>query len=107
VADDERNEAPHTLEDHFLVYVRDPTLWPVLAVVVLIAGTLGGAVILYSLELRNPFALAALAIIIVASGHALLGQWRQRRFGIPAWIVVGFWLASACIALAARRAGVF
>ena len=107
MADDERNEAPHTLEDHFLVYVRDPALWPVLAVVVLIAGTVGGAVILYALELRNPFALAALALLIVASGHALLGQWHQRRFGTPAWIVVGFWLASACIALAARQAGVF
>ena len=107
MADDENNETPQGLEEHLLVYVRDPSLWPVLAVVVLIAGTFGASVILYALELRNPFALAALAILIVASGHALLEQYRERRVGAPVWIVVGLWTASIGVALLARLSGVF
>ena len=107
MADNEHDDTPRNLEQHLLVYVREPTLWPVLAVAVLIAGTLGATVIVFALEQRNLFALAALAILIVASGHALLGDLRERRFGTPSWIVVGLWLASGGVALAMRGAGIF
>lgn len=107
MTDDERDEIPQGLEQHLLVYVRDPGLWPVLAVVVLIAGTLFAAVLVYALALHNLFAMAALAVLLVASGHALLGELRERRFGLPGWIVVGLWLSGIAVALASRAAGIF
>ena len=73
----------------------------------MIAGTFGASILIYATEQNNLFAYAALAIVIVASGHALFSELRERRFGVAAWIVTILWAASFTIALAARLAGVF
>lgn len=104
---DENDETPRGFEEHLLVYVRDASLWPVLTVVVLIAGTLGASVIIYALELRDLFALAAISLLLVMSGHALWGDIRARRLGAASWITATLWGASLGIAALARMIGVF
>lgn len=86
--------SPRRLDAHLLEYVRDPALWPVLVVALAIFVTLGTALLLAALRLRNVFALAALAVLAVASGDVLWRDLRRHRVGAASRAVLALWLLS-------------
>ncbi|MBW2245294.1 MAG: hypothetical protein JRH01_25265 [Deltaproteobacteria bacterium] len=85
---------PASLDEWLRSWVTDPALRPILIVVVAIMATNGAAVLVLSLGDRNPFALAALAILIVASLREGFRFWREGRRGIVAGIAL-MWGLSA------------
>lgn len=99
--------APNRFERFVAPFFEEPTLWPVLLVLAAHA-FLGGAVLLaFALRDRNPFALGALALLLVASGDLGLRLVRSRRMGRLGWGLVAFWLGSAASAAIASRFHVF
>ena len=88
-------------------YVRDPALWPVLAVLVLVAATLGAAVVLFALVDRNVPAMGALALLVGMSVHAVVEDLRLRRFGMAPRVVLTLWVAVAAVAAGFHTLGVF
>ena len=87
--------------------MRDPALWPVLMVLVLVAATLGAALLLFAVVDRNPFAMMALALLVVMSAHAVEGDVRRLRFGVAPRVVAALWGASAAVAAGIHALGVF
>ena len=90
-----------------LHYVRDPALWPVLMVLVLVAATLGACLLLFAAVERNLFALTALVLLVLMSAHAIEGDVRKRRFGVAPRVVVALWAVSAALAAGIHALGVF
>jgi len=88
-------------------YVRDPALWPVLAVLVLVAATLGAAIVLFALVDRNVPAMGALALLVGMSVHAIFEDLRQSRFGMGCRVILFLWVAVAVVAVSFHRLGVF
>jgi D-serine dehydratase len=86
-------------EDHLWVFFREPTLWPVLLVALLIFTTLGAALLVLALGDRNLFALAALAVVVLVSVDVVV----RNRLGLVSRVVLGLWCAAAALALAALR----
>lgn len=91
----ERGGRSRGLDAHLAEYVRDPSLWPVGIVAVAIFVTLGTALLLAALRLRNRLALAALAVLVVVSGDLLWRDLRRRRVGAASAIVLALWALSA------------
>ena len=107
-APDRDDAEPRRLVDHLLVYLREPTLWPVVIVAVASLLTLGIAGLLLAVVQRNRFALAALALLGGLCADGVLREWRRRgRPGPVALGVAGFWLLSALGAFALRGSGLF
>jgi hypothetical protein len=99
---------PESAIDRVLLeYVRDPGLWPVLVVLVLVAATLGATLLLFALRLHNLFALTALAIALVMSAGGLEPSVRARRLRAAGGFVLGFWAASAALAAGLVALGAF
>lgn len=96
-----------SFEEHLREFFRDPALGPVVAVVTIIIATFGAAMIIFALEQRNVFALAALAITLVASGHAVVSDLRRGAFGLASRAVLVLWVASALVAAAFVHIGAF
>lgn len=93
--------------DRFLrTYVEDSTLWPVLAVAALILASCGAALLLLALVDRNPFAGAALLVLVWMSGDVLRGDLRRRRLGATGGVVLGLWALAAAVAAAGAWLGV-
>lgn len=92
------------LERHLAVFVEDSALWPVLLVGVLIFATGGAALLLLALGDRNPFAIAALLILLWMSVDIPV---RRRRFGMIGGLLVLLWFASGLVALAFLSLGLF
>jgi len=90
-----------------LHYVRDPALWPVLMVLVLVAATLGASLLLFAVLERNLFALTALVLLVLMSVHAVADDVRKRRFGVAPRVVIALWAASAAVAAGINALGVF
>ncbi|MDP6244664.1 MAG: hypothetical protein QF462_15205, partial [Myxococcota bacterium] len=85
---DEPEPRPESAVDSVLLeYVRDPALWPVLAVLVLVAATLGACVLLLAIVDRNLFAMAALALLVGMSAHAVGRNLRRWRSGVAPRVV--------------------
>ena len=96
--DDARDVSPADLGGHLLVYLREPTLWPVLTVAIAIGTTFGGSALLLALRDRNGFAIAALAIVGIASAELCLRDRRRGGFGLVSGVVVGGWVLCALAA---------
>jgi dienelactone hydrolase len=88
-------------------FFEEPTLWPVLVVLVAHALLIGGVVLAFGVRDRNPFALASLALMLVGTVDMGVRQVRARRFGRIGWGLAGFWIGSAVAALLASRFHVF
>ena len=95
------------LDRHLLEYVRDSALWPVLGTVLVIAATLLTSVLLFAWQARNPFSLAALFALVLATVVAVEGDVRRRRIGAGSAILLGLWAASAAAAALLVRWGAF
>lgn len=89
---DERE--PASLDEWLRSWVTDPSLRPILFVVVAIAATNGAALLVLSFANRNPFALAAVAILIVGSLREGVRLWREGSRGYVAAIAL-LWGLSA------------
>ena len=84
-------------------YLEDSTLWPMVIVAFAIFATLGAALVVLVLDDRNPFAMAAAAILVLGTLRAVVGVTRQGRLGPLAWIGLAWWLASLAGGWAALR----
>ncbi|MCP5056741.1 MAG: hypothetical protein GY937_08470 [bacterium] len=84
----EEEHEPTSLDEWLRNWVTDPALRPILIVVVAIVATNGAAVLMLALANRNPFALAALAILIVASVREGVRFWRTGRRGFVAGLAL-------------------
>lgn len=88
---------------HLAAFVEEPTLWPVTLVLLAHVVLFGAALLVFALRDRNPFALAALAILVIGSGDGLLRAASARRPGQARAAILGLWACSAAAALLAAR----
>lgn len=77
-----------------------------LAVAALILASCGAALLLLALVDRNPFAGAALLVLVWMSGDVLRGDLRRRRLGATGGVVLGLWALAAAVAAAGAWLGV-
>lgn len=106
--DPEREPAPGRGLDRFVrPFFTDATLWPVTFAAIAILVTFVSAIALFALSERNPFALAALAVIVVASLDAVWRDLRRRTLGPVGAAILGLWGLVALVCVAARWLGVF
>ena len=87
-------EPPANAREWLARAARDPSLWPVFIAGFLSFSTFGAAMLVLALQDRNPFAMAALAIVIVVSGRELGSAWMGGRRGVAA-AIAALWLLSA------------
>ena len=87
-------------------FFRDPTLWPVLVTAAAIFAVLGASALLMALE-RNPFAVAAVVVMLWITADAGIRSWRAGGSRLLPGSIAGFWLLSAAAAVAARWSGWF
>jgi hypothetical protein len=102
---DEREE-PHGVELWLAPFFRDSTLWPVLVTAASIFIVLGASALLLAFE-RNPFAVAAVVVMLWISADAGIRSWRAGGSRLLLGSIAVFWLLSAAAAGAARWAGWF
>ncbi len=88
-------------------YFRDSTLWPVLAVAVLILITLLAMVLVLAVADRNLAAIAALLALGWMSVDLTRRELRaRRRLGLVGAAILVVWVLGIAAAIAARRSGV-
>jgi len=102
-----REEDRPAFERALSEYVRDPALWPVAIVALLIASTFGAAILLFALRERSWPAIAALLVLLFASVRSVDRDLRRRRLGPAARLVLGLWSASLLIAVGLIALGAF
>ena len=68
-----------------------------------IFATLGASLVVLVLDDRNPFAMAAAAILVIATVHAGVATARRGKLGPLGWIALAWWLASLAGGWAALR----
>lgn len=90
---------PRNSADVLRTFLEEPTLWPVLAAGVGIAGTLVAALLVLAIQDRNPFAILGFGLLAVMAGRGLLGAVRERRLGAPR--VLGIAVAGCAVVAAA------
>lgn len=88
-----------------LVFVREPTLWPVLLVVVAHAVAFLGPLLLHVFRDGGAFAAAVLALLAGLSVAGLAWEWRRRGVGALTGLLAATWALSGAAALAADRFG--
>jgi hypothetical protein len=101
----ERDE-PHGVELWLAPFFRDSTLWPVLVTAAAIFIVLGASALLLAFE-RNPFAVAAVLVMLWISADAGIRGWRAGGSRLLLGSIAGFWLLSTAAAIAARWSGWF
>jgi len=102
----ESRDEPQGVELWLAPFFRDHTLWPVLVTAALIFAALGASALLMALE-RNPFAVAAVFLMLWITADAGIRSWRAGGSRLLLGCIAGFWLLSAAAAIAARWSGWF
>ncbi len=104
----EATEARGFADRYLLVFVREPTLWPVLIVVLCHVAVFVAPVLLLGLRDGQRSALGVLALLVVAT---LMGSGpeirRRRRPGAVTGLFAASWVLSVFVAFVANRYGVF
>jgi hypothetical protein len=99
---------PDRVERFILPFVREPTLWPVLLVVIGHAAAAIAPAMLLAVRDRNPTAWLALVVLAALSVSVPVYEVdRQRRPGALSAIVLVAWLLGAGLALVAHHYGAF
>ncbi len=96
------------VERWLLPFVYEPTLWPILLVLIGHAAAFGTALILLAVRDRNPAALLALALC--AFGTLQVVRYELACRGRPAalcGVLAASWLVSGALAIVADHYGVF
>ena len=102
----DRSDEPHGVELWLAPFFRDSTLWPVLVTAATIFIVLGAWSLLMASEL-NPFAVAAVLVMLWISADAGIRSWRAGGSPLLLGSIAGFWLLSATAAVGVRWAGWF
>ena len=84
----------------------EASLWPLLIVVLGSTGTFGAALIVLALGDRNPFALAALLLILAMTTDTLIRARRRTDLRNVAKLIALFWTVSIALALVAVFSGI-
>ena len=96
------------VERWILPFVYEPTLWPILLVLIGHAAAFGTPLLLLALRDRRPGALAALAAALFGTIQVARYEWRCRGRPAALWGVLGgTWLLAGALAVVADRYGVF
>jgi len=98
---------PSRFERFVAPFFEEPSLRPVLLVLAAHAFLIGAVVLAFGVRDRNPFALASLALLAMATVDIGVRQARARKMGRIGWVLVAFWLGSAASAVFASRFHVF
>jgi hypothetical protein len=98
-------DGPSAFERFVRPFFQDLALWPVTLVVFahLVLGT--AVVLLGTFRARNAFAIAALALLLLASADALRHDIRRRRLGPLGGTVLATWAFGTLVAWAADHWG--
>lgn len=101
-------DGPSWIDRWLLPFVREPTLWPVLLVVVLHVVAFVAPMLLLWLRDGRTGALAGLLPVVALSGAGAWLELRSReRAGALCGVIAATWLLSAGAAIVADRAGIF
>ncbi len=84
-------------------YVEESTLWPVLIVVLAHLAAFVAPVVLFALRDRRVPSMAALAVLLVASGSAIGVDLAKRRVGLITGLVLAAWAMTGLFAYFAGR----
>jgi uncharacterized membrane protein YjjP (DUF1212 family) len=84
----------------------EASLWPLLIVVLGSTGTFGAALIVLAIGDRNPFALAALLLILGMTTDMLIRARRRTGLRNVAKLIALFWAVSIALALVAVFTGI-
>ena len=84
-------------------YVVESTLWPVLIVVLAHIAAFVAPVVLFALRDRRIPSMAALAVLLVASGSAIGVDVAKRRVGLITGLVLAAWAITGLFAYFAGR----
>lgn len=84
-------------------YVVESTLWPVLIVVLASLAAFVAPVVLFALRDRRMASMAALAVLLVASGRAIGVDLAKRRVGLISGLVLAAWSMTGLFAYFAGR----
>jgi hypothetical protein len=100
---DDPFEASSRVDRWILVFVREPTLWPVLLVVIGHAVVLVGPLFLWSFRDGRSGPALALVLLAALSAAAIVWELRRRGPGALTALLLSTWTLSAAAALAAHR----
>ena len=101
------DEDPKGLTDWLRPIRHEPMLWPLVAVLALVAFTIGGGLLAFAVGLRSVPAMAALALLVVLSGDLVQREVRGSGAGPVTGAVAGFWAGSGAAAAAGFALGLF
>jgi len=84
----------------------EASLWPLVIVVLGSSGAFGAALIVLAVGDRNPFALAALLLILAMTTDTLIRARRRLELRNLAKLIILFWTVSIVLALVAVFTGI-
>lgn len=100
---DDPFEGPTRVDRWILVFVREPTLWPVLLVVIGHAVALLAPLLLWALRDGQRGPAVTLALLGALSATGVVWELRRRGPGALTGLLVSTWLLSGTGALLAQR----
>jgi len=108
VSADQQHPTESWVDRHVLTYVREPTLGPVLFVVIGHVVAFLGPALLLALRDRHPLSAGVLVLSALASVAVVVWEVRRaRRPGALTAVLAVTWLLSAGLAVAPHRSGFF
>jgi hypothetical protein len=101
-------DGPSWIDRWLLPFVREPTLWPVLLVLLLHGAAFLAPLLLLLLRDGEASALVGLLPAVALSGAGVWAELRaRRRAGALSGVVAATWLLGAGAAVVADRTGIF
>lgn len=100
-------DAGGRLERLIAPYFREPTLWPVLLVLLVHAAVVLAVLLLAAVRARGLAALAAMALLLVLSADGVRRDLQRRRLGLVSRAVGVIWILAALAAWGAHRTGIY
>ena len=91
-------QEPNPVDETILYFLKEPTLWPVLLVVLFSVGAFLGTVLLVAIQQRGLFAIVAICALVLGSLFALDRDIRARTLSPSSILVLGLWAASGLTA---------
>ncbi len=104
--DQENPEAFPSFDELIGSFIKEPSLWPVLVVVIGSAGTLGAAILILTGVDHNPFAAAALLLLFGMSVDLWIQTRRKTALRSLARLVGLIWFSAIALALVAVWTGI-
>ena len=100
---DESGESQSWFDTWIRPYVVESTLWPILIVMLASLAAFVAPVVLSALRDRRIASMAALAVLLVASGRAIGVDVAKRRVGLITGLVLAAWAMTGLFAYFAGR----